>query len=75
MIDALDRFGIDGYQTTEQIRGQESDHRRIPIIAVTAHALGEVRERCLAAGMDDYLPKPYTTETLAETLGQWLGFD
>ena len=66
---------LDGYQTTEQIRGQESDHRRIPIIAVTAHALGEVRERCLAAGMDDYLPKPYTTETLAETLGQWLGFD
>ena len=66
---------LDGYQTTEQIRGQESDHRRIPIIAVTAHALGEVRERCLAAGMDDYLPKPYTTEILAETLGQWLGSD
>ena len=63
---------LDGYETTAEIRRQEREGLRIPIVAVTAHALGEVRQRCLDAGMDDYLSKPYSTENLAKMLETWL---
>ncbi len=47
-------------------------HRRIPIIAMTAHALAQAREECLAAGMDDILTKPINRESLLEVLRVWL---
>lgn len=63
--------GIDGAQCSAQIREFEllSDIRRVPIIGFS---LADVREVCLAAGMDDYLHKSYTLEQLRKTLGKWL---
>jgi CheY-like chemotaxis protein len=66
---------MDGYETTEAIRKWESekaDSRRTPIVALTAHALAEDRQRCLAVGMDDYLTKPYTMDELRRRVGRWI---
>jgi CheY-like chemotaxis protein len=60
---------IDGYTTTAEIRRREADGmRRVTIVAITAYALGEDRDRCLAAGMDAYLAKPVTLDALRATL-------
>ncbi len=61
---------MDGFTATRMIREKELEERlpRIPIIAMTAHALSGDQERCLDAGMDDYIPKPFEEEVLAETL-------
>ena len=64
---------MDGLRATEEIRGRESPGTRIPIIAMTAHALRGDRERCLAVGMDDHLTKPITLDKLRATLDVWLG--
>jgi PAS domain S-box-containing protein len=61
--------GLDGYQTTRRMRGEQCT---IPVVAMTANALPGDRERCLAAGMDDYLSKPFATESLVAILQQWL---
>jgi CheY-like chemotaxis protein/HPt (histidine-containing phosphotransfer) domain-containing protein len=64
---------MDGLEATRQIRHHpRSTLSAIPIIAMTAHALQGDRERCLAAGMNDYVTKPVTPQALAETLEQWL---
>jgi signal transduction histidine kinase/ActR/RegA family two-component response regulator len=64
---------MDGYQATEHIRKlQRSELAAIPIIALTANAMVEDRERCLAAGMNDYLSKPVTLQMLKEKLQNWL---
>jgi CheY-like chemotaxis protein len=72
---------LDGLQTTQQIRDAESQGQtftrnaglqRIPVIALTANAMEGDREACLAAGMDDYLSKPFTKQQLSETLLRWL---
>ena len=65
--------GMDGYVTAQRIRGAESPPRRTPIIAMTASAMQGERERCLAAGMDDYLSKPVASHRLEAVLAHYLG--
>jgi len=64
---------MDGYQTTQAIRAQELSIRKKPslIIAMTANAIKGDREKCLAAGMDDYIAKPFKREILHKKLLQW----
>jgi two-component system, sensor histidine kinase and response regulator len=64
---------FDGFDATRAIREAEANTgRHTPIIALTALAMDGDKERCLAAGMDDYISKPYNLQTLKETLGRWL---
>jgi len=63
---------LDGFEATRAIRQLSTPLSNIPIIAVTANALEGERERCLAAGMDDYVAKPITKERLDEAIQRWL---
>jgi len=70
---------MDGFQATALVRERErrlgesgQSAKRLPIVALTAHAVSGDRDRCLAAGMDDYLSKPFTREDLAAILNRWL---
>ncbi|HJV84130.1 MAG TPA: response regulator [Noviherbaspirillum sp.] len=65
--------GMDGFEVTRRLRARESTYAlpRQPIVAVTANAIHEDRERCIAAGMDDYLAKPFTSAQLGEMLNRW----
>ncbi len=65
---------MDGFQATRHIRNPHSDvrHHTIPIIAMTALAIQGDRQRCLDAGMNDYLSKPICPELLAAVLARWL---
>jgi signal transduction histidine kinase/ActR/RegA family two-component response regulator len=66
--------GMDGYEATRRIRGIQAEAAvgwstaHVPIMAVTAHAMKGDRERCIDAGMDDYLSKPFTLQQLSEAL-------
>jgi two-component system, sensor histidine kinase and response regulator len=64
---------LDGYQTATEIRKREIvSGKHIPIIAMTAHAMEGDREKCIAAGMDDYISKPVIKHILEATLEKWL---
>jgi CheY-like chemotaxis protein len=63
---------MDGYQATGEIRKREGAAHHTPIVAMTAGAMAEDRERCIEAGMDGYLSKPVRAEQLRETLGKYL---
>ena len=62
---------MDGYEATLHIRA-DSRFDELPIIALTAHALADDRERCLSAGMDDHLGKPIDPDALFDTLAKWI---
>jgi CheY-like chemotaxis protein len=63
---------VDGFEATARIRAGETADCRIPIIAMTASAMRGDRERCLAAGMDDYLSKPVRIDDLRRVIERWL---
>jgi signal transduction histidine kinase/CheY-like chemotaxis protein len=65
---------LDGYGTAREIRRREGERQRphVPIVAMTASAMRGDRERCLAAGMDDYIAKPIDSDKLDQLLAQWL---
>jgi CheY-like chemotaxis protein len=62
--------GMDGYETTRRMRA--ALQRYIPVVAITANAMVDDKQRCLDAGMDDFLPKPFTKSALSNMLCKWL---
>lgn len=65
---------VDGFEAARVLRQREAANGapRLPVVALTANAMPGDKERCLAAGMDDYLPKPYSGEEMAVILQRWL---
>ncbi len=65
---------MDGYETTRRLRALERERGRprVPVMALTANAMPQDREACEAAGMDDFIPKPFRVDVLQEVLGRWL---
>jgi CheY-like chemotaxis protein len=62
---------MDGFEATARIRQQEGDGRRTPIVALTALAMAGDRQKCLAAGMDDYISKPLSGDDLQNIIERW----
>lgn len=67
----LEMPGMDGHQATRLIRAQDRYHQ-VPVIAMTAHAMADVRQRCMDEGMQDFLPKPVQPNALFNMLARWL---
>jgi CheY-like chemotaxis protein len=63
---------MDGYTAAAEIRKRQKPEGRVAIIAMTAEAMEGTRERCLAAGMDDYVAKPVRLEEMTEALKKWV---
>ncbi|MGH2849367.1 MAG: ATP-binding protein, partial [Solirubrobacteraceae bacterium] len=63
---------LDGYGATVELRRREGDGRHTPVIAMTANAMKGDRDRCIAAGMDDYVTKPMRSHDVAAILERWL---
>jgi CheY-like chemotaxis protein len=62
---------MDGYAATREIRLRQPSSSRVPIVAVTAHAVVGARDECLEAGMDDYIAKPVQPADLERALMKW----
>jgi PAS domain S-box-containing protein len=68
---------MNGFEAARHIRalGDDNPNRNVPVVAMTANAMQGDRERCIQAGMDDYISKPVTPRALSEVLGRWLRED
>jgi two-component system sensor histidine kinase/response regulator len=64
---------MDGLAAARAIRAAETDGVRVPIVALTGNAMPGDREACVAAGMDDYLAKPFSLTALRSMLDRWAG--
>ncbi len=66
--------GLDGFETTRMLRQRESEQGKQPltVIAMTAHALEGDKQKCLAAGMNDYISKPFHPHSLCEKIAQYV---
>jgi two-component system, sensor histidine kinase and response regulator len=63
---------MDGYEATTELRKREGFAKHTPVIAMTAGALAENRDRCIAAGMDDFIPKPISQDAVSTVLDRWV---
>lgn len=63
---------MDGFALTRHVRGSQAEWRSVPIVALTANAMAGEAEKCLAAGMNDYLAKPVEMRQLRDCLERWL---
>jgi len=63
---------MDGFAATTELRAREGKGRHTPVIALTADTTNSTRESCFAAGMDDYLGKPFSRATLRAALARWV---
>ena len=63
---------MDGYQAVSEIRNREGGDRRTPVVALTADAMMENRHYCLSKGMDDYVTKPVSKQSLLAILERWI---
>lgn len=65
--------GLNGYETTKDIRKEAKKNSYIPIIAITAYAMKEDKEKSMQSGMDNYITKPFEMEKLHQLLEYYLG--
>lgn len=63
---------MDGYEATRELRRLHDGKARVPIIALTGHSAEQERDRCLQAGMDDFISKPVSMESFSTVLKAWL---
>ncbi|WP_246834292.1 response regulator [Leptospira gomenensis] len=63
---------MNGYEATKAIRNQETERKRVPIIALTAGIVSGEREKCIEAGMDDYVSKPAVQADFTKVILKWL---
>ena len=66
--------GMDGFKTTKNLREHELNKglKSTPIVALTANTSANIRQKCLAAGMSDYMPKPVSLEKLKKVIEHWI---